>query len=288
MGTVWLSRMRKLRFERLVALKTILPIYGERPDLPRRCSSTRRASRRRSSTRTSSRTLDVGEDHGDLYFAMEYIDGRVAPSAHRRHDAPIKVFPRDRARDLWRRLRRAPRGARAATRTGSRSTSSIATSRRRTSSSARGRRQARRLRRREGRPSRVGATRSRPAQGQDRVHGARAGARRRRSIGAPTSSRSARALRAPRRSVVTDTDDGKQLADAARSDDGCPASAAAGVGPAAGIADVVERAMASHPEDRYQTMEDITEQSSRRRSRRSSARRTTTWPSSSRRASATS
>ena len=62
-------------FEKLVAIKKILPHLATRPDRSSRCSSTRRASPRSSTTATSSQVFELGTDADTPYIAMQYVDG---------------------------------------------------------------------------------------------------------------------------------------------------------------------------------------------------------------------
>ncbi len=75
MASVWIARQRgKHGFEKLVAVKTILPNYAEEPrfqqmflDEARIASGVEHAN--------VAQILDVGEQHGVTYLVMEYVDG---------------------------------------------------------------------------------------------------------------------------------------------------------------------------------------------------------------------
>jgi serine/threonine-protein kinase len=75
MASIWVGRQRgKHGFERLVAVKTILPQYASDPDL---CKMLIDEARLSSSIRHTNvaEILDVGEERGVVYIVMEWIDG---------------------------------------------------------------------------------------------------------------------------------------------------------------------------------------------------------------------
>jgi serine/threonine protein kinase len=93
MGTVWLSRMTgKLGFERLVALKTILPTYSsDRQFCDMFLDEARIAAQ--IDHENVARILEIGEDRGLLYYAMELIDGESLRKLYRDVRAANQVFP---------------------------------------------------------------------------------------------------------------------------------------------------------------------------------------------------
>jgi eukaryotic-like serine/threonine-protein kinase len=83
MGTVWLARMTgKHGFERLVALKTILPSYGnDRQFCDMFLDEARIAAQ--IDHENVARILEIGEDRRVLYHAMELIDGESLRKLYR-------------------------------------------------------------------------------------------------------------------------------------------------------------------------------------------------------------
>jgi serine/threonine-protein kinase len=93
MGTVWLARMSgKLGFERLVALKTILPTYStDRQFCDMFLDEAKIAGQ--IDHENVARILEIGEDRGLLYYAMELIDGESLRKLYRDVRASNKTFP---------------------------------------------------------------------------------------------------------------------------------------------------------------------------------------------------
>lgn len=93
MGTVWLARMSgKLGFERLVALKMILPTYSsDRQFCDMFLDEAKIAAR--IDHENVARILEIGEDRGLLYYAMELIDGESLRKLYRDVRARNMVFP---------------------------------------------------------------------------------------------------------------------------------------------------------------------------------------------------
>jgi eukaryotic-like serine/threonine-protein kinase len=93
MGTVWLARLSgKLGFERLVALKTILPTYsGDRQFCDMFLDEAKLAAR--IDHENVARILEIGEDSGLLYYAMELIDGESLRKVYRDVRAAKAEFP---------------------------------------------------------------------------------------------------------------------------------------------------------------------------------------------------
>jgi serine/threonine-protein kinase len=75
MGSVWLARFRgKHGFERLVALKTVLPQH-QLEDRFRKMFLDEAQFASRITHPNVAQTLDLGEQQGVLYFVMEWVDG---------------------------------------------------------------------------------------------------------------------------------------------------------------------------------------------------------------------
>jgi len=93
MGTVWLARMTgKLGFERLVALKTILPTYSsDRQFCDMFLDEAKIAAQ--IDHENVARILEIGEDRGLLYYAMELIDGESLRKLYRDVRAAKTAFP---------------------------------------------------------------------------------------------------------------------------------------------------------------------------------------------------
>jgi serine/threonine-protein kinase len=93
MGTVWLARMTgKHGFERLVALKTILATYGsDRQFCDMFLDEARIAAQ--IDHENVARILEIGEDRGVLYHAMELIDGESLRKLYRDIRTANAPFP---------------------------------------------------------------------------------------------------------------------------------------------------------------------------------------------------
>ena len=93
MGTVWLARMTgKLGFERLVALKTILPTYSnDRGFCDMFLDEAKIAAQ--VDHENVARIIEIGEDKGLLYYAMELIDGESLRKLFRDIRAAGAEFP---------------------------------------------------------------------------------------------------------------------------------------------------------------------------------------------------
>lgn len=93
MGTVWLARMTgKNGFERLLALKTILPSYSnDRQFCDMFLDEARIAAQ--IDHENVARILDIGEDRGILYYAMELIDGHSVRKLYRDVRSAHASFP---------------------------------------------------------------------------------------------------------------------------------------------------------------------------------------------------
>ncbi len=75
MATVWVARLRGTRgFQKIVALKTILPTFSSNPIYERRFLEEARLAGRIRHPNVA-QILDLGEDNGMLFLAMEWVDG---------------------------------------------------------------------------------------------------------------------------------------------------------------------------------------------------------------------
>lgn len=93
MGTVWLARLSgKLGFERLVALKTILPTYSSDRQF---CDMFLDEAKIAGGIdhENVARILEIGEDRGVIYYAMELIDGESLRKVYRDVRAKDAKFP---------------------------------------------------------------------------------------------------------------------------------------------------------------------------------------------------
>ena len=93
MGTVWLARLSgKHGFERLVALKTILPTYStDRLFCDMFLDEARIAAQ--IDHENVARILEIGEDRGFIFYAMELIDGESLRKLYRDVRAAGQTFP---------------------------------------------------------------------------------------------------------------------------------------------------------------------------------------------------
>ncbi len=93
MGTVWLARITgKHGFERLVALKTILPTYSHDEQFGAMFLDEAKIAAQIDHENVA-RILEIGEDGGLLYYAMELIDGESLRKVYRDVRAADVVFP---------------------------------------------------------------------------------------------------------------------------------------------------------------------------------------------------
>ncbi len=75
MAEVWIARMRgKHGFERMVAVKTILPKYASDPQFQKMFLDEARIASGIAHTNVA-QTLDLGEQHGVLFIVMELVEG---------------------------------------------------------------------------------------------------------------------------------------------------------------------------------------------------------------------
>lgn len=93
MGTVWLARMTgKLGFERLVALKTILQSYSNDRQFGDMFLDEAKIAAQIDHENVA-RILEIGEDRGLVYYAMELIDGESLRKLYRDVRATNNIFP---------------------------------------------------------------------------------------------------------------------------------------------------------------------------------------------------
>jgi serine/threonine-protein kinase len=83
MAEAWVARLQgKFGFEKLVAIKTILPKFAADPRFQRMFLDEARIASRIEHTNVA-RTLDLGEERGVLYLVMEWVDGDGLNKLHR-------------------------------------------------------------------------------------------------------------------------------------------------------------------------------------------------------------
>jgi serine/threonine-protein kinase len=83
MASVWIARQTgKHGFQKLVAVKTILPKYAAEPKFQRMFIDEARIASRIEHTNVT-QILDVGEQHDVTYLVMEYVDGDALSKIHR-------------------------------------------------------------------------------------------------------------------------------------------------------------------------------------------------------------
>jgi serine/threonine-protein kinase len=83
MATVWVARQTgKHGFEKLVAIKTILPKFAADPAFQKMFRDEARIASRIEHT-NAAQILDVGEQHGMTYLVMEYVDGDALSAVYR-------------------------------------------------------------------------------------------------------------------------------------------------------------------------------------------------------------
>jgi serine/threonine-protein kinase len=93
MGAVWLARLSgMLGFERLYALKTILPDYADDPRFRDMFLDEARLTSRIRHENVA-QIIDMGEQNGFLYYAMEYVDGESLRKAQRDFAADDALVP---------------------------------------------------------------------------------------------------------------------------------------------------------------------------------------------------
>ncbi len=94
MASVWLARLHGKRgFEKLVAVKTILPKFAADPRFQSMFLDEARIAAGIEHTNVA-RVIDLGEEHGVLYIAMEFVDGDALSKLQRvlaRAGVPLPV-----------------------------------------------------------------------------------------------------------------------------------------------------------------------------------------------------
>src|ERR1700722_6764502 len=92
MASVWLGRVRgKHGFQRIVAVKTILPDYAADPDFRTMLLDEARIASAVEHANVA-QTIDVGEEHGVVYLVLEWVDGDSLYTLHRMLDKTQKQF----------------------------------------------------------------------------------------------------------------------------------------------------------------------------------------------------
>ena len=93
MASVWIARQTgKHGFQKLVAIKTILPKYAADPNFQQMfLDEVRIASHIEHANVTQ--ILDVGEQHGVTYLVMEYVDGDALSKVHRAAREKAALIP---------------------------------------------------------------------------------------------------------------------------------------------------------------------------------------------------
>jgi serine/threonine-protein kinase len=82
MASVWVARQRgKHGFEKLVAIKTILPIFASDPRFQTMFLDEARIASKIEHANVA-QILDLGDEHDVLYLAMEYVDGDALSKLH--------------------------------------------------------------------------------------------------------------------------------------------------------------------------------------------------------------
>ena len=93
MAQVWVARLRgKHGFEKLVAIKTILPKYASDPQFQRMFLDEARIASGIAHANVA-QILDLGDEHGVLYLAMEWVDGDALTKLRRALDKAEEPFP---------------------------------------------------------------------------------------------------------------------------------------------------------------------------------------------------
>ena len=93
MACVWLGRVRgKHGFERMVAVKTILPEYAADPEFRAMMVEEARIASAIEHPNVA-HIIDVGEDRGVFYLVLEWVDGDSLYALHRLNDKQKKLLP---------------------------------------------------------------------------------------------------------------------------------------------------------------------------------------------------
>jgi serine/threonine-protein kinase len=93
MASVWVARLRaKHGFEKLVAIKTILPKHAEDPRFQQMFMDEARIASKIDHAHVA-HVLDLGDEHGVLYLVMEWVDGDSLSKLLRAVKADGKALP---------------------------------------------------------------------------------------------------------------------------------------------------------------------------------------------------
>jgi eukaryotic-like serine/threonine-protein kinase len=93
MACVWLGRVRgKHGFERIVAVKTILPEYATDPEFRGMMADEARIASAIEHPNVA-HIIDVGEDGGVFYLVLEWVDGDSLYTLHKLNDKQKKLLP---------------------------------------------------------------------------------------------------------------------------------------------------------------------------------------------------
>jgi serine/threonine-protein kinase len=93
MACVWLGRVRgKHGFERIVAVKTILPEHATDPEFRAMMVDEARIAAAIEHPNVA-HIIDVGEDRGVFYLVLEWVDGDSLYTLHRLNDKQKKLLP---------------------------------------------------------------------------------------------------------------------------------------------------------------------------------------------------
>jgi len=93
MAEAWVARLQgRFGFEKLVAIKTILPKFASDPRFQRMFLDEARIASGIEHTNVA-HTLDLGEERGVLYIVMEWIDGDALSKLHRAVDRKGQPLP---------------------------------------------------------------------------------------------------------------------------------------------------------------------------------------------------
>jgi serine/threonine-protein kinase len=93
MAQVWVARLHgKHGFEKLVAIKSILPKFAEAPQFQTMFLDEARIASGIEHTNVA-QIFDLGDEHGVLYLAMEWVDGDALTKLHRALDKKKELIP---------------------------------------------------------------------------------------------------------------------------------------------------------------------------------------------------
>jgi serine/threonine-protein kinase len=93
MAQVWVARLQgKHGFEKLVAIKSILPKYASDPQFQKMFLDEARIASGIEHTNVA-QIFDLGDEHGVLYLAMEWVDGDALSLLHRALEKKAETIP---------------------------------------------------------------------------------------------------------------------------------------------------------------------------------------------------